>query len=71
MAVKDIFFNDVVENCVGNVENLLRKKRAKKEEAVIMSVVKSQRSRMFLMISSTVLFILLSLASLISTCWVA
>ena len=71
MSVEAESFNGSVENCVGNVENLLIKKKAKKEEAIALRAVNTQRSRMFLMMSSTVLFILLSLASLISTCWVA
>ena len=71
MAVKADLFNGLVENCVGNVENLLIKRKAKKEEEIALRAVNTQRSRMFLMMSSTVLFILLSLASLISTCWVA
>ena len=68
MSVEAEFFNGSVENCVGNVENLWIKKKAK---AIALRAVNTQRSRMFLMMSSTVLFILLSLASLISTCWVA
>ena len=40
MAVKDVFSTMWWKTCVGNVENLLRKREQKKEEAVIMSVVK-------------------------------
>ena len=54
MAVKADLFNGLVENCVGNVENLLIKRKAKKEEAIALRAVNTQRSRMFLMMSSMV-----------------